>query len=99
MFRNYLSAACRSARHDRFYALLNVLGLGLGFAMVILIGLFVRDELSFNRFLPGYQDAYWARLTIADPGQVRRVGTTRPTPLPLLVGAKHSTCSGPSWRR
>ena len=26
-------------------------------------------------------------------------GTTRPTPLPDRVGAKHSTCSGPSWRR
>ena len=37
--------------------------------------------------------------TIAEPGQVSSVGTTRPTPLPLRVGAKHSTCSGPSWRR
>ncbi len=36
---------------------------------------------------------------IADAGQVSRVGTTRPTPLPDLVGAKQSTCSGPSWRR
>ena len=26
-------------------------------------------------------------------------GTTNPTPLPLRVGAKHNTCSGPSWRR
>jgi hypothetical protein len=26
--------------------------------------------------------------TIADPGQVSNVGTTRPTPLPLRVGAK-----------
>ena len=32
-------------------------------------------------------------------GQVSSDGTTRPTPLPLRVGAKHSTCSGPSWRR
>ena len=37
--------------------------------------------------------------TIADSGQVRSVGTTRPTPLPDRVGAKHSTCSGPSCRR
>ena len=32
-------------------------------------------------------------------GQVSRVGTTRPTPLPERVGAKHMTCSGPSCRR
>jgi putative ABC transport system permease protein len=86
MFRNYLSAAWRSARHDRFYALLNVLGLGLGFAMVILIGLFVRDELSFNSFLPGYQDAYWARLTIADPGQAPT--TVRSTPARMAAELK-----------
>jgi len=29
--------------------------------------------------------------TIAEPGQVNSVGTTRPTPLPLRVGAKHRT--------
>ena len=33
------------------------------------------------------------------PGQVSRVGTTRPTPLPERVGAKAITCSGPSCRR
>ena len=37
--------------------------------------------------------------TMQLPGQVNSVGTTRPTPLPDRVGAKHSTCSGPSCRR
>ena len=37
--------------------------------------------------------------TTAEPGQVNRVGSTRPTPLPERVGATASTCSGPSWRR
>ncbi len=69
MFRNYLLAAWRSACRDRFYATLNVLGLGLGFAIVILIGLFVRDELSYNNFLPGYRDVYMMKLTIAEAGQ------------------------------
>ena len=36
---------------------------------------------------------------MADAGHVSSVGTTSPTPLPLRVGAKHRTCSGPSWRR
>jgi putative ABC transport system permease protein len=77
MFRNYLLAAWRSARRDRFYAMLNVLGLALGFAVVILIGLFVRDELSFNSFLPGYRDVYMMTLTIAEAGQrpVTMLGT------------------------
>ena len=62
MFRNYLATAWRSARQDRLYSLLNVIGLALGFAVVILIWLFVRDELSYNSFLPGYQDVYWIKL-------------------------------------
>src|SRR5271156_3461642 len=69
MFRNFFAAAWRSACRDRFYALLNVLGLALGFAVVILIWLFVRDELSYNQFLPGYQDTYRVQLTIAESGE------------------------------
>lgn len=65
MFRNCLAAAWRNARHDRFYAALNVLGFALGFAVAIMIGLYVRDELSYNDFLPGYQDDYRVQLTIA----------------------------------
>ena len=37
--------------------------------MVVLIWLFVRDELSYNGFLPGYQDVYRVQLTIAEAGQ------------------------------
>ncbi|MGX1345835.1 hypothetical protein AB7M73_011095 [Bradyrhizobium japonicum] len=37
--------------------------------------------------------------TMAEPGQASNEGTTKPTPLPDRVGAKHKTCSGPSWRR
>jgi putative ABC transport system permease protein len=69
MLRSYLAAAWRAARRDRFYALLNLLGLALGFAVVILISLYVRDEVTFNRFLPGYQDAYRIQLTIAETGE------------------------------
>jgi putative ABC transport system permease protein len=86
MFRNYLATAWRSARRDRFYALLNVLGLALGFALVSLIWLFVRDELTYDSFLTGYQDAYWVRLTLADPGQPSR--TLRATPAHLAAELK-----------
>jgi len=86
MFRNYLAAAWRSARRDRFYALLNILGLGLGFAAAILIGLFVRDELSYDRFLPGYQDVYRAQLTNTEAG--RRPQTMATTPERLAAEMK-----------
>jgi putative ABC transport system permease protein len=81
MFRSYLAAAWRSARRDRFYAMLNVLGLGLGFAAAILIGLYVRDEYSYDRFLPGYRDVYQVQLTFADSGRGARTSRSVPAVL------------------
>ena len=78
MFRNCFAAAWRNALRDRFFALLYVLGLVLGLAVVFLIWLFVRDELSYNHFLSGYQDVYRVQLTIAEPGQ--RPATWASTP-------------------
>jgi putative ABC transport system permease protein len=86
MFHHYLTAAWRSARRDRFYALLNVFGLALGFAAVILIGLFIRDELSYDRFLPGYRQVYRVQLTRAEPG--RRPVTINSTPDELAAQMK-----------
>ncbi len=58
MLRNYLAAALRSLARNRFYAAINTAGLALGLAVSILIFLFVRDELSYEQFIPGYQDVY-----------------------------------------
>src|SRR5262245_53853844 len=50
MFRNYLAAALRNLRRNRFYTALNIAGLAVGFAVALLIALFVRDELGYDRF-------------------------------------------------
>jgi putative ABC transport system permease protein len=81
MLRNYLAAAWRSACHDRLYALLNVLGLALAFTVVTLIGLFLRDELSYNTFLPGYADIYRVQLTIGGDGEPPTTSRLTPTRL------------------
>lgn len=52
MLRNYLKIALRNLRRQLFYASLNVLGLSLGIASVLLILLYVADELSYDRFYP-----------------------------------------------
>lgn len=50
MLKNYLVVALRSLRRQKGYAALNVAGLAVGMACVVLIGLYVRDELSYDRF-------------------------------------------------
>lgn len=52
MLRNYLVAAIRNLFRDRAYAAINIFGLALGFAAALLIGLYVRDELSYDRQWP-----------------------------------------------
>ena len=50
MLRNYFKVAIRSILKDKFYSLINVLGLTLGIASCIFIAIYIQDELSFDRF-------------------------------------------------
>ena len=49
MLRNYLKIALRSFIQQKYYSLINTLGLALGTAACILILLFVEDELSYEK--------------------------------------------------
>ena len=50
MLRNYFKIALRTLRRHKGYALINILGLSIGLACVLLIGLYVRQELSYDDF-------------------------------------------------
>lgn len=50
MLKNYLKITWRNLLRNRSYSAINLLGLALGLACVILIGLWIRSELSMNRF-------------------------------------------------
>lgn len=50
MFRNYLKIAVRNLLKHRGYSAINVLGLAIGIACFLLILLYVRDELSYDRY-------------------------------------------------
>ena len=69
MLRNYLAAAFRNLARNWLYAGITVLGLAAGFAAAILIGLYVRDEYSFERFISGYQYVYRLETDVLAPGQ------------------------------
>ena len=50
MLKNYMKVALRNLLRRRTYSLLNVTGLGVGMACAILVMLWVRYELSYDRF-------------------------------------------------
>src|ERR1700751_3410481 len=58
MFRNYLAAALRNLVRNRLYAAINIVGLAVGFAAALLIALYVRDELSYDRWIPGHENIF-----------------------------------------
>lgn len=72
MLRNYVSAALGNMGRNGLYAGITVLGLAVSFTAAILIGLYVRDEYSFDRFVPGHQNVYRLKLDLLLPGQKPR---------------------------
>jgi putative ABC transport system permease protein len=58
MWRNYLTVGLRSLAAHRTYAFINIFGLAIGFAACVMILLYVRYELSYDKWVPGWQDIY-----------------------------------------
>ncbi len=54
MFRNYLKVALRNFSRNKVFSFINVAGLSVGMAVALLIGLWIKDELSFNKEFENY---------------------------------------------
>ena len=55
---NYLKVALRTFRRQAGYSLINILGLAIGIACSLLIMVWVRDELNFDKFHKNGKDIY-----------------------------------------
>jgi putative ABC transport system permease protein len=64
MFINYLKIAWRNTLHNKVYSMLNILGLAAGMAVALLIGLWVTNQYSYDRFLPGYKQLYQVEMNL-----------------------------------
>lgn len=56
MFKNYFKIAIRSLLKNKAYAFIKIGGLSIGMAVALLIGLWINDELSFNKYHENYED-------------------------------------------
>ena len=54
MFKNYLKTAVRYLKNNKSHSFINISGLAVGMAVAILIGLWIFDELSFNKNFTNY---------------------------------------------
>jgi len=85
MLKNYFKIAWRNIVRNKVYSAINVAGLATGMAVALIIGLWVHYQISFDRFLPGYQNIYTARLSFNNNGEI---GVGPATPLPLAAALK-----------
>jgi putative ABC transport system permease protein len=75
MLANYLASAFRNLMRNRVQAAINLFGLSVGFAAALIIALYVRAELTYDRFYPGYRHVYL--LTETKDMNDRRMATER----------------------
>ncbi len=66
MLKNYFIIGLRSILNQRFYSFLNIVGLGVGLALVIFIGLFLHHQHLFDRWYADHDRIY--RLEFGDWG-------------------------------
>jgi putative ABC transport system permease protein len=50
MIKTYFKIAWRSIRRNKLYSSINIIGLTVGITCCILIGLFIADEIQYDRF-------------------------------------------------
>ena len=55
MFQNYFRTALRHFLKSRLFSTINILGLSLGMAIALLIGIWIWDELSFDTYHTNYK--------------------------------------------
>jgi putative ABC transport system permease protein len=58
MFKNYFLIAVRSISRQKFYSILNVLGLAVGITCSLLIVLYIQTELSYDKFYDNVDRIY-----------------------------------------
>ena len=85
MFRNYLTTALRNFTRHKLYSFINIAGLTVGLTCAIFIILFVRDEVSYDRWIPGTENLYRVEHLIQAPGRAPITSAHTPFPVPQAM--------------
>jgi putative ABC transport system permease protein len=80
MLRNYFTVAWRNLVKSKWYSLINTLGLSIGMAVALLIGMWIWDEISFDHYHANHARIVQVMTTQTFNGHT---GTGPATSLPL----------------
>jgi len=88
MFRNYLVTALRAMARHKLYSFINIAGLAIGLSCVIFVILFIRDELSYDKWIVGTENLYRIEVALQLPGREALASATVPFPMPAEMRAQ-----------
>src|SRR6478752_6264672 len=76
MFRNYLKTAFRNLGKNKLYSVINIIGLTIGLAACLLIGVYISHELSYDKFNANASRIVRATMEYSGAGTVNTTATT-----------------------
>src|SRR5882672_2611211 len=80
MIKNYFKIAFRQLRKQKMYAAIKIGGFALGIAACLLIGLYIREETSYDRSYPNADCIYRVVGVFNNNGKIEQ-GTDFPAPM------------------
>lgn len=78
MISNYFKIAWRSLSRSKVYSLINIVGLTVGIACCILIVLYVKDEVSYDKYNKNYNEIYRVLHAFRNPTGQQQQGPPAP---------------------
>jgi putative ABC transport system permease protein len=85
MFSNYLTIAWRNLIKNKVLSLINIGGLAVGMAVVMLISLWILDEVSFDKYHGNYHHIAEVAQNVTSNGEVK---TSFQVPYPLAAALR-----------
>ncbi|MES2893806.1 MAG: ABC transporter permease [Bacteroidota bacterium] len=93
MFKNYLKITLRNLSRNKVYSLINITGLSAGMAVAIVIGLWIWDEMSFDKNHENYERIAMIKQHITNNGE-----TTTQSAVPFPLGEELRTTYGSNFK-
>lgn len=87
MFKSYLRIATRQLLRNKLFSFINITGLAAGMAITILIGLWIWDELSYDKYNENYDRIASVMEQLTINGET---GTSYSCPIPLAAELRNN---------
>jgi putative ABC transport system permease protein len=82
---NFFKPAVRHLLNNKVHALINLFGLSLGLTVSIFIYVFVQDELSYDKYVPGYEDVFRLHTDVVTGSKVQTWASSEGYLVPAIL--------------